>query len=272
LIHEHQTAIARSYARVRASLNDARVRLALAAGALSVLTIAILRDAPIPRADALWIPPGSIIAESGAKPDIKVLPDADRDGGPEAGHQHLPLIAPRLPAMRKRQIAARSGIIKSRNGASARVAPRHAAKFQCLVDWLDEQGFRIAAMTGFAQRPYGGSLHPIGGAIDIDQAGRNYLTRGKRYPEGVNDAASRCGLLHGDRTAWPRYPDYGHFQVAGVSRGLHRRRMHQPQPLFAMQTQQQQPAQAQPIAQTRHRVRHARAIGQMTGNGAQDVR
>jgi hypothetical protein len=251
-------------------LNDAPIRLALAAGALSVLTIAFSRDAPIQRADALWIPPGSIIADGDPKPDVKLPPAAGPHTEPDEGHQHLPLIAPRIPAQRKRQIAARSGIIKSRYGASARVAPRHAAKFQCLVDWLDEQGFRIAAMTGFAQRPYGGSLHPIGGALDIDQAGRNYLMRGKRYPDGVNDAASRCGLLHGDRKAWPRYPDYGHFQVAGVSRGLHRRRMHQPQPVFAMQTQQ--PAQVQPIAQTRHRVRHARAIGQMTGASPQDVR
>jgi hypothetical protein len=116
------------------------------------------------------------------------------------------------------------GIVKSRYGARARVAARHTTKFQCLVDWLDDEGFRIVAMTGYAQRAFGGSLHPIGAAIDIDQSRRNYLTRGKRFPEGVNEAASRCGLLHGDRTVWKRHPDYGHFQVAGVSRGWHRRR------------------------------------------------
>jgi hypothetical protein len=116
------------------------------------------------------------------------------------------------------------GIVKSRYGARARVAARHTTKFQCLVDWLDDQGFKIVAMTGYAQRAFGGSLHPLGAAIDIDQSRRNYLTRGKRFPDGVNDAASNCGLLHADRTVWKRHPDYGHFQVAGVSRGWYRRR------------------------------------------------
>jgi hypothetical protein len=116
------------------------------------------------------------------------------------------------------------GIVKSRYGARARVAARHTIRFQCLVDWLDDEGFKIVAMTGYAQRAFGGSLHPIGSALDIDQSRRNYLTRGKRFPDGVNEAASRCGLLHGDRTVWKRHPDYGHFQVAGISRGWHRRR------------------------------------------------
>jgi hypothetical protein len=253
--------------------------LGLAAGVLGLLIFIIPREAPIQRADAVWIPPGSIAGGGEAKPrtELRVEPDEGHrheshrlDGDEHDGHPHLPYVAPKLPALRKRQIAARSGVIRSRHGATARVSPRHTAKFQCLIDWLDEQGFRIAAMTGFAQRPYGGSLHPIGGALDIDQAGRNYLTRGKRYPAGVNEAASRCGLLHGDRTAWPRYPDYGHFQVAGLSRGGPRRRMHQPQGgVFAQQTQA-----TTPIAQMRHSVRQARALGQMPSmtNTVQDVR
>jgi hypothetical protein len=117
------------------------------------------------------------------------------------------------------RIVQRPGLVISKSGASARVAHRHAAKFQCLVDWLDEQGFRIAAMGGIASRPFGGSLHPIGAALDIDQTSRNRLLRGKRYPAGTNEAAIGCGLIHGDRTVWPNYPDYGHFQVAGVTRG-----------------------------------------------------
>ena len=82
----------------------------------------------------------------------------------------------------------------------------------------------VVARLHDGQRPFGGSLHPIGAAIDIDQARRNHLIRGKRYPDGVNEAAARCGLMHGDRTAWPRHPDYGHFQVIGVSRGNWRAR------------------------------------------------
>lgn len=119
------------------------------------------------------------------------------------------------------------GLVRSKTGATARVAHRHTAKFQCLVDWLDDNGFRIKSMGGIAKRPFAGSLHPIGAALDIDQVRRNHLFHGKRYPEGTNEAASRCGLMHGDRTVWRNHPDYGHFQVAGITRSRFARRQQQ---------------------------------------------
>lgn len=167
----------------------------------------------------------------------------------------------------------RPGVVKSKSGATARVAHRHTAKFQCLVDWLDEQGFRITAMGGIAPRPFGGSLHPIGAALDIDQASRNRLFRGKRFPEGTNAAASRCGLMHGDRTAWPNYPDYGHFQVAGVTRGNWRRRQATTPVQAQAETQATTSGVAAPV---RPRVHFARSITERAPvgatNGAQDVR
>jgi hypothetical protein len=195
-------------------------RLAPAVALLGIL-IAVAADAPVGMTRGIPVDDAELTRLS--LPDDHSAAIVDR---PDAIPS--PLIDPgKSRTQRLRTV--RPGVVISRTGASARVAHRHTAKFQCLVDWLDEQGFRIGSMGGIARRPYAGSLHPIGAALDIDQAGRNYLFRGKRFPAGVNDAAAKCGLMHGDRTVWPNYPDYGHFQVAGISRG-HFARRHRGEP------------------------------------------
>jgi hypothetical protein len=161
--------------------------------------------------------------------DVAVSPELNVPDIADPGAFVLPQSAPLPPRAPRHAFASRlrSGVVRSRSGASARVAPRYAAQFQCLVDWLDQEGFKISSMGGVARRPYGGSLHPIGGALDIDQVARNRLRHGKRFPAGVNAAAAQCGLMHGDRTVWHSHPDYGHFQVAGLSRGYrHVRRVY----------------------------------------------
>lgn len=82
---------------------------------------------------------------------------------------------------------------------------------------IDASGYKIEFMGGYGSRPNNYSLHPSGRALDIDQVSRNRLTRGKHFPSAVNEWARQCGLMHGDRHNWPRYPDYGHFQIDGQS-------------------------------------------------------
>lgn len=202
---------------------------------LGLLTIKITADTPI------GMKPEGFIGRA----EAALAPDALEDGvnSPSRG-VHAPITMQRKSRWR----VVTPGIVRSRSGATARVAKQHTAKFQCLVDWLDEHKFHIKSMGGIASRPYAGSLHPIGAALDIDQARRNALFRGKRYPTGINQAAASCGLMHGDRTVWRSHPDYGHFQVAGMSRGYFARR--------------HRGGASASFAQSGHRVRMARTSGQ----------
>lgn len=201
---------------------------------LGLLTIKITADAPIGVTTEGFI----------GRAEAALSPDALEDGI----HRQSPDIQSPITMQRKsRWRVVTPGVVRSRSGASARVAKQHTAKFQCLVDWLDDHKFHIKSMGGIASRPYAGSLHPIGAALDIDQARRNVLFRGKRYPAGINQAAASCGLMHGDRTVWRSHPDYGHFQVAGMSRGYFARR--------------HRGGATTSFAQSGHRVRMARTSG-----------
>ncbi len=104
-----------------------------------------------------------------------------------------------------------SSIVRSASGATARVSAAHAGKFQCLVSALDRSGYKIDFMGGW--RSHGSvarSKHPMGLALDINQTGRNRVTR--RLPASTTAMASRCGLFHG--ALW-RSADAGHFEVGG---------------------------------------------------------
>ena len=113
----------------------------------------------------------------------------------------------------------KAGNIHSASGASAYVAPASAYKFQCIVNWLDARDYKIQFMGGY--RAHGSvrqSKHPLALALDINQTGRNRVTRA--FPAGVNQAAEGCGLLHGAVWAWK---DQGHFEVPGQYAMLTRR-------------------------------------------------
>ncbi|MBN9042254.1 MAG: M15 family metallopeptidase [Rhizobiales bacterium] len=109
--------------------------------------------------------------------------------------------------------SAHAATIRASSGATAKVADRAAGPFQCLVNKLEETGYRIHFMGGY--RRHGSrrqSLHPAGLALDINQYARN-VTR-PRMPRSEIDIANSCGLISGAQWA---SGDSGHFQLGGWS-------------------------------------------------------
>jgi hypothetical protein len=104
--------------------------------------------------------------------------------------------------------------VRAASGAFACVASHTADKFQAFVTELESTGYRIDFMGGW--RAHGScrgcNMHPRGLAIDINQTGRNRVTR--RFPAGVTAMAERHGLLHG--AVWNN-ADAGHFELMSAS-------------------------------------------------------
>src|SRR4051812_22261692 len=98
---------------------------ALAAGFLGLFALSLTGDARI-ASTASFVP-----ADVAVSPELNVPDIAD------PGAFVLPQSAPLPPRAPRHAFASRlrSGVVRSRSGASARVAPRYAAQFQCLVDW-----------------------------------------------------------------------------------------------------------------------------------------
>jgi len=96
-------------------------------------------------------------------------------------------------------------------GKRISVNPKAAAAFQSLIDWLQENGYKIQFARGYGRGTVRQSLHPSGMAMDINQTGRNRVTRA--YPPGTTEKAASLGIFHGSK--WPHSPDYGHFQIGG---------------------------------------------------------
>lgn len=111
---------------------------------------------------------------------------------------------------------ARLVTVKTAAGIPITVAAQAARNFTGFVAELVAAGYRISFMGGW--RRHGScrrcNMHPRGLAIDINQTGRNRVTRA--LPAGVTAMAARHGLTHG--AIW-RHPDQGHFELA-----RHRRR------------------------------------------------
>jgi hypothetical protein len=104
--------------------------------------------------------------------------------------------------------------VRASSGATACVASKAAGKFQAFVTALEATGYRIDFMGGW--RAHGScrgcNMHPRGLAIDINQTGRNRVTR--RFPPGVTALAEQNGLLHG--AVWNN-ADAGHFELMSAS-------------------------------------------------------
>lgn len=106
---------------------------------------------------------------------------------------------------------AQASTVSSSKGATASVASSAVYAFQCIINKLEAQGYRIAFMGGW--RRHGsvrGSLHPAGLALDINQYSRN-VTR-PRMPSNEVQIANSCGAISGAQ--W-RNGDSGHFQIGG---------------------------------------------------------
>lgn len=109
------------------------------------------------------------------------------------------------------QALADTVVIRSRSGATARVASSHAHQFRCLVNEIDATGYRIRFMGGVRAGSCAppANKHPCGLALDIDQTARDVTLRG--FPRQASTVlAKRCGLFPGSE--W-RNADTGHFEV-----------------------------------------------------------
>lgn len=99
-------------------------------------------------------------------------------------------------------------LLVASTGAKTSVSTVARPNFVCLLNKLEAVGYRIDFMGGYASRG-NSSAHPTGNALDINQTGRNVVTR--RLPANVNEIARECKLVHGG--TWPNNPDQGHFEM-----------------------------------------------------------
>jgi hypothetical protein len=99
-------------------------------------------------------------------------------------------------------------LLVASTGAKTSVSTVARPHFTCLIGKLEAAGYRIDFMGGYASRG-NASAHPTGNALDINQTGRNVVTR--RLPPNATEMARDCGLVHG--AVWDR-PDQGHFEMA----------------------------------------------------------
>jgi len=105
------------------------------------------------------------------------------------------------------------GIVRAASGAVAHVASGATAAFQCVINALEQVGYPVRFMGGWASSGHmRHSLHYQGLALDINQIGRN-VTR-PQMPANEVALANGCGLTSGAQ--W-RHADSGHFQL--TSRG-----------------------------------------------------
>jgi len=104
------------------------------------------RDSETP----ITLPSNVIIssAEAVGLPASASVADADHIATADDSHTRLeaPIKVERNERVQRWRVL-HPGLVRSKFGASARVAHMHTAKFQCLVDWLDDQGFRIKSKT-----------------------------------------------------------------------------------------------------------------------------
>lgn len=125
------------------------------------------------------------------------------------------LIAALLLCLSCSAFAADIVTVRAKSGSTARVASSHASNFQCLIDSLEAEGYRIQFMGGYRSGTCAPPRykHPCGLALDINQTDRNVVTR--RLPSNANQLARTCGLFHG--AIW-QYADGGHFEVPNRQR------------------------------------------------------
>jgi len=104
-----------------------------------------------------------------------------------------------------------SGAVSAKSGAVAHVAAHAVAAFQCIIDKLEQQGYPVKFLGGFAHGGHiPGSLHYSGLALDVNQVARN-VTR-PAMPSNEITLANSCGLISGAQWRWA---DSGHFQLGG---------------------------------------------------------
>lgn len=145
--------------------------------------------------------------------------DIPRDGSEVRHHRHRPYITQPPSGYRETRVArhreraspserAEGHRLVASTGARTSVSLVAHSHFACLIGKLEAAGYRIDFMGGYASRG-NSSAHPTGNALDINQTGRNVVTR--RLPGNATQLAQECGLVHG--ATWSN-PDQGHFEMA----------------------------------------------------------
>ncbi len=100
-------------------------------------------------------------------------------------------------------------LVKSSNGVAVRVAVSARDKLQCVIDYVEAHGVHIVSMRGIGKGTVGGSFHPSGQALDINQDHRNFTH--PYVPHEVSTAAAdHCGVVSGAR--W-HSADNGHWNL-----------------------------------------------------------
>ena len=107
-----------------------------------------------------------------------------------------------------------AGIVRSaKTGATAHVAPGHAAAFQAYIDDLESHGAVVRFMGGYRAGVCSPRHeHPCGKALDVCQLSRGRVDARCHLPgrQEIASIAERHGLFEGGR--WCNQ-DYGHAQV-----------------------------------------------------------
>lgn len=107
-----------------------------------------------------------------------------------------------------------AGVVRSaKTGATARVAPQFAAKFQGYIDAIEAQGASVRFMGGIRRgKCWSGSMHPCGRALDVCQLGRGRVDPRCHLPSRyeLGRIAAAHGLFEGGQWC---HSDYGHAQV-----------------------------------------------------------
>jgi hypothetical protein len=108
--------------------------------------------------------------------------------------------------------------VSSKTGKSTSVNAEHADKFQSLIDYLDNSGYKINDLGGFVDRDVRGkpgvrSVHAHGGAIDINSQDNPMSSELiTNLPEEIGEVAKSLGLGWGGN--WRTTKDPMHFSIA----------------------------------------------------------
>ena len=116
-----------------------------------------------------------------------------------------------------RTLDANGNVVSHKTGATARVSPQYAARFQAYIDAIEATGASVRFMGGTRRgRCSSSSMHPCGKALDVCQTGRGRVDARCHLPSRHELAriAAAHGLVEGGR--W-QHSDYGHAQVGGYS-------------------------------------------------------
>jgi hypothetical protein len=131
--------------------------------------------------------------------------------------QEYAVVGPNGQLEKRESYESKRGVVRStKTGATARVSPKWAPKFQAYIDELEAQGAKIYYMGGYRRgRCSSGSQHPCGSALDVCQDGRGRVSGARDChlpgPARMAAIATRHGLKEGG--TWCGNPDYGHVQA-----------------------------------------------------------